>query len=48
MRCFYVVQKQKGVADAMIEACEGAFDALALMAAGVSRVVAIFGVQGWR
>ena len=28
--------------------CEGAFDALALMAAGVSRVVAIFGVQGWR
>jgi len=28
--------------------CEGAFDALALRAAGVSRVVAIFGVQGWR
>ena len=28
--------------------CEGGFDALALMAAGVSRVVAIFGVQGWR
>lgn len=28
--------------------CEGAFDALALMAAGVPRVVAIFGVQGWR
>src|SRR5207249_2440953 len=28
--------------------CEGAFDALALCAAGVSRVVAIFGVQGWR
>src|SRR5438132_14369010 len=27
--------------------CEGAFDALALWAAGVSRVVAIFGVQGW-
>jgi hypothetical protein len=27
--------------------CEGAFDALALLAAGVSRVVAIFGVQGW-
>ena len=26
----------------------GAFDALALLAAGVSRVVAIFGVQGWR
>jgi hypothetical protein len=29
-------------------ACEGAFDALALLAADVSRVVAIFGVQGWR
>jgi len=27
--------------------CEGAFDALALLAAGVPRVVAIFGVQGW-
>jgi len=28
--------------------CEGAFDALTLLAAGVRRVVAIFGVQGWR
>jgi hypothetical protein len=28
--------------------CEGALDALALRAAGVPRVVAIFGVQGWR
>jgi hypothetical protein len=28
--------------------CEGAFDALALLAAGVPRVVAIFGVNGWR
>jgi DNA primase len=28
--------------------CEGAFDALALLAAGVSRVVAIFGVHSWR
>jgi DNA primase len=28
--------------------CEGAFDALALRVAGVPRVVAIFGVQGWR
>jgi len=28
--------------------CEGAFDALALRAAGGPRVVAIFGVQGWR
>jgi hypothetical protein len=27
--------------------CEGAFDALELLAAGVPRVVAIFGVQGW-
>jgi hypothetical protein len=27
--------------------CEGAFDALALLAAGVPRVVALFGVQGW-
>jgi DNA primase len=27
---------------------EGAFDALALLAAGVPRVVAIFGVQVWR
>src|SRR2546427_10844201 len=26
----------------------GAFDALALLAAGVPRVVALFGVQGWR
>ena len=28
--------------------CEGAFDALALLAAGCMRVVAIFGVHGWR
>src|SRR5207244_4098320 len=28
--------------------CEGPFDALALLAAGVRRVVAIFGVHGWR
>ena len=34
--------------DGPLWVCEGAFDALALMAAGVSRVVAIFGVQGWR
>ena len=27
--------------------CEGAFDTLALLAAGIPRVVAIFGVQGW-
>jgi hypothetical protein len=28
--------------------CEGAFDALSLLAAGVPRVAAIFGVHGWR
>src|SRR5215813_6065771 len=28
--------------------CEGAFDVLAFLAAGLARVVAIFGVQGWR
>lgn len=28
--------------------CEGAFDALALLAAGYPQVVAIFGVHGWR
>jgi hypothetical protein len=28
--------------------CEGVFDALALLAAGVPRVVGIYGVQGWR
>ena len=27
--------------------CEGAFDALALLAAGIPRAVAIYGVQGW-
>jgi DNA primase len=34
--------------DGPLFVCEGAFDALALLAAGVPRVVAIFGVQGWR
>ena len=28
--------------------CEGAFDALALLAAGMPCVMVIFGVQGWR
>ena len=28
--------------------CEGGFDTLALLAAGVPRVVALFGGQGWR
>jgi hypothetical protein len=28
--------------------CEGSFDALALLAAGVARVLVIFSVQGWR
>lgn len=31
-----------------VTVCEGAFDALALMAAGAPRVVGIFGVNGWR
>jgi DNA primase len=34
--------------DGPLWVCEGVFDALALLAAGVSRVVAIFGVHGWR
>ena len=34
--------------DGPLWVCEGVFDALALLAAGVPRVVAIFGVQGWR
>jgi hypothetical protein len=34
--------------DGPLWVCEGAFDALALLAVGVPRVVAIFGVQGWR
>lgn len=34
--------------DGPLWVCEGAFDALALLAAGVSCVMAIFGVQGWR
>jgi DNA primase len=28
--------------------CEGAFDALSLLASGCARVIAIFGVHGWR
>ena len=34
--------------DGLLWVCEGAFDALALLAAGYSRVVAIFGVHGWQ
>jgi Toprim domain len=34
--------------DGPLFVCEGAFDALALMATGSSRAVALFGVQGWR
>ena len=34
--------------DGPLWVCEGAFDGLSLLAAGVPRVVAIFGVQGWR
>jgi DNA primase len=34
--------------DGPVFVCEGAFDALSLMAAGYSRVIAIFGIDGWR
>jgi DNA primase len=34
--------------DGPLFVCEGAFDALSLLAAGILRVVAIFGVHGWR
>ena len=34
--------------DGPLWVCEGAFDALALRAAGVPRIIALFGVQGWR
>jgi DNA primase len=43
---FNAVALQEGTGPLWV--CEGAFDALALLAAGVLRVVAIFGVQGWR
>jgi DNA primase len=43
---FNAAALQAGLAPLWV--CEGAFDALALLAAGVPRVVAIFGVQGWR
>src|SRR5919108_1162385 len=43
---FNAVALQAGVG--LLWVCEGAFDALALLAAGVSRVIAIFGVHGWR
>jgi hypothetical protein len=33
--------------DGPLWVCEGAFDALALLAASIPRVVAIYGVQGW-
>ena len=35
-------------ADEPVFICEGPFDALSLLAAGKNRVVAIFGVNGWR
>ena len=34
--------------DGPVTICEGAFDALALIAAGAPGVIAIFGVNGWR
>ena len=36
------------VCDEPLHVCEGPFDALSLRAAGMGRVVAIFGVHGWR
>jgi hypothetical protein len=43
---FNAVALQAGLGPLWV--CEGAFDALALLAAGMPRVVAIFGVHGWR
>jgi hypothetical protein len=43
---FNATALQAGLAPLWV--CEGVFDALALLAAGVPRVVALFGVQGWR
>lgn len=37
-----------GESDEPLFVCEGPFDALSLLAAGCDRVVAIFGVHGWR
>src|SRR5207247_10826737 len=34
--------------DSLLGLCVGAFDAVALLAAGCTRLVAIFGVHGWR
>jgi len=43
---FNATALQAGLAPLWV--CEGVFDALELIAAGVPRVVALFGVQGWR
>jgi len=43
---FNAVALQEGTGPLWV--CEGAFDALALCAAGIPRVVAIFGIHGWR
>lgn len=37
-----------GVVEGPVYVCEGAFDALSLFASGCERVIAIFGVHGWR
>ena len=44
----YFITTALGDGDGPVFVCEGPFDALALMAAGYSRAVAIFGVNGWR
>jgi DNA primase len=37
-----------GVGQGPVYVCEGAFDALSLLAGGCERVIAIFGLHGWR
>ena len=45
---YFNAQALTGSQDGPVWVVEGAFDALALLEAGVERVVAVFGVGGWR
>ena len=45
---YFNAQALTGSQDGPVWVVEGAFDALALLEAGVERVVAVFGVDGWR
>lgn len=45
---YFNAQALAGASGEPVTVCEGAFDALALIAAGAPRVTAIFGVNGWR